>query len=109
MASEEQAASRPIHRKSVPLPESAVTGLLRAIDKRWRNNRPSVQQPQPVIAFLGQAIERDFVRRQAAFRFGPANRRRHAITPMCAREPRLARMEFPAVGLWHLPRERCRS
>src|SRR5512140_3701 len=109
MASEEQAAFPPIHRKSAPSPKSAVKELRRATDKYQRNSRPIVRLRQPATAFLGRAIEWDFVRQRVYSRFPCANRIRPATIPRCAPELRLARMVFPAVGLLHLPHERRRS
>src|SRR4030095_14303231 len=99
MASEEQAASRPIHRKSAPSPTFAAKELPRATDKYQRNSRPIVRPRLPATAFPGRAIEWDFVHQRVDFPSPSANRIRPATAPMCAPELRLARMEFPAAGL----------
>src|SRR5207249_12151214 len=109
MASEEPAASHPIHQKSAPSPEFAVKELRRATDKRPRSIRGSVQPLYPVTAFLRQAIVWDFAYKKVYSRFPSANRTQRATTPRCAPELRPARTEFPAAGLLHLPHERRRS
>src|SRR2546421_4352516 len=108
MASEGQTASRPIHQRSVPSPESAARELPRAIDKRPRNTRPIVQLPQPATTFLGQAIAWDLVHQRVYSRFPSANRKRREITLGYAPELRLTRMEFPVAGLLHLRRGQLR-
>src|SRR4029077_1329703 len=109
MASEGQAASRPIHRKSVPSPAFAVKELRQANGKHRRNSRLTVQQPQLVTAFPGRAIDWDFAHQRVSFRFPSENPIQPATTPMCAPELRPARMEFPVAGLLRLRHERPRS
>src|ERR1044071_4183262 len=109
MASEGQAASRPIHRKNVPSPESAVKELRQASGKRRRNNHLTVQQRQLVSTFPGRAIEWDFVHQRVLFRFPSENWIRHSTTPMCAPELHRAKMEFPAADLSHLRHGRLQS
>src|SRR4026209_559290 len=109
MASEVQAASRPIHRKNVPSPEFVVKELCQASGKRRRNNRLTVQRLQLVTAFPGRAIELGFAHQPVSFRFLSENRIRHSTTPMCAPELHRAKMEFPAADLSHLRHGRLQS
>src|SRR6266508_5983191 len=109
MTSEGQAASRPIHRRSVPSPEFAVKELLQANGKRRRNSRLTVRQRQLVTAFPGRAIEWDLVHQRFSFRSPSENRIRHSKIPMCVPELRRAKMEFQAADLLHLRHERLRS
>src|SRR6266496_1293951 len=106
MASEGRAASRPIHRRSVPSPESAGKELRRATDKRPRSSRLIVRLHQLASAFLGLAIAWDFVHRPAYSRFPSENPIRLGTARKCAPELRLTRMEFLAAGLLHPQHER---
>src|SRR4029077_253779 len=99
MASEEQAASRPIHRRSAPSPEYAAKGLRQANDRYQRNSRPTVQQRQPVTAFPGRATGWGFVQQRVYFPVPFADRIRPLTTPMSAPELRRARMECLVAGL----------
>src|ERR1044072_4663480 len=109
MASERQAAPRPIHRKNVPSPGFAVKELRQASGKRRRNNPVTVQRRQLVTAFPGRAIEWDFVHQRVSFRLVSENWIRHSTTPMCAPELHRAKMEFPAADLSHLRPGRLQS
>src|SRR2546423_6835743 len=109
MASEGQAASRPIRRRSVPSPEFAVKELRQANGKRSKNSRLTGQQRPAVTAFPGQAIHWGFVDQRVSFRFPSENRIRHSTTLMCAQELRRAKMEFPAADLLHLPHGRLQN
>src|SRR5205823_15087816 len=105
MASEGQAASRPIRRRSVPSPVFAVKELRQANGKRSKNSRLTGQQRQVVTAFPGRAIDWGFVHQRVSFRFLSENRIRPPKAPMCALELRRAKMEFPAADLLHLRHE----
>src|SRR6266498_1659068 len=99
MASEEQAAYRPIHRRSAPSPEFAAKELRQATDKYQRNSLPTVQQRQPVTVFPGRATRWGFVHQRVYFPVPFADRIRPSTTPMCAPELRRARMECLVAGL----------